>query len=237
MSYKKLIPLMIALLSFKKQTKPMKIKLFSAALGIALSATVISASAQKNYTEGIITISTEMRGQSVTINQYFRPDSQATAFEAGPAKIKLLTDANYKFFAVVVDVSAFNVKKAAIYTPDEIDQALAGMPTFTFAPGTETKQISGFNCKKVVATDTKTKKTYDIWVTNDVTIPATALPKYYASIGGTPIQYTAFQQGQEAPVTVTSITDAKAPKGTFGIAPDFDKISKDDLEAMSRGGQ
>src|SRR3569833_1335826 len=206
----------------------MKIKLFSAALGIALSATVISASAQKNYTEGTITISTDMRGQSVTLTEYFRADSNATTFEAGPAKIKLLSEAHYKSLAVVVDVSAFNVKKAAIYTPDEIEQFFGSMPTFTFAPGTETKQISGFNCKKVVATDDKTKKTYDVWVTNDVTIPATALPKYYSNVGGTPIQYTAFQQGQEAPVTVTSITDAKAPKGTFGIAPDFDKISKDD---------
>ena len=114
---------------------------------------------------------------------------------------------------------------------------MSGMPTFTFAPAADTKQISGFNCKKVVATDTKSKKTYDIWVTNDVTIPASAIPKYYNAIGGTPIQYTAFQQGQEASVTVTAITDAKAPKGTFGIDPSFDKISKDDLEAMSRGGQ
>ncbi|HTI61355.1 hypothetical protein [Mucilaginibacter sp.] len=215
----------------------MKIKLFSAALGIVLSATVISASAQKNYTEGTVTYSTDMRGQPVTITEYFRPDSQATTFEAGPAKIKLLADAGYKYLAVVVDVSAFNVKKAAIYTPDEIDQLMSGMPTFTFAPAADTKQISGFNCKKVVATDTKSKKTYDIWVTNDVTIPASAIPKYYNAIGGTPIQYTAFQQGQEASVTVTAITDAKAPKGTFGIDPSFDKISKDDLEAMSRGGQ
>jgi len=213
----------------------MKIKLFSAALGIALSATVLSASAQKNYTEGSLTYSTSMRGQDVTIIQYFTADSSATTFAAGPAKIKLLADANFKSFAVVVDVSAFNVKKAAIYTPDEIDQVVSGLPSFTFAPGTETKQISGFNCTKVVATDTKTQKTYDVWVTKDITLPSTAVPKYYAAAGGAPIQYTAFQQGQSTQVTISAISDVKPPKGTFSIPADFDKITKDDLAAMSGG--
>ncbi|MDB5135629.1 MAG: hypothetical protein JWP37_2232 [Mucilaginibacter sp.] len=213
----------------------MKIKFLSVALGFALSATVLTASAQKTYTEGVVTYGTSMRGQQVEIKEYFRADSVATSFAAGPAKIKLLADANYKFFAVVVDVSAFNVKKAAIYTPDEIDQVVSGMPTLTFAPTAETKQISGFNCKKVVATDAKANKTYDIWVTTDVTVPASAVPKYYAAAGGFPVQYTAFQQGQSTEVTVTSVTGDKAPAGTFGIPADFDKITKDELSAMSGG--
>jgi len=220
----------------------MKIKLLSAALGVALSVAAMSASAQKEYKSGTISFTTNMRGMDIQMKEYFTPDSMATAFTAGPANIKLLTDANYKSFVVLVDVSAFNVKKAAVYTPDEIDQVVGSFPTFTYAPGTETKQISGFNCKKVVATDTKTKKTYDVWITNDVKLPASATSKYYAGIGGVPIQYTAFQKGQdgnlvESQFTVTSITDDKAPAGTFTIPKDFDKISKDDLEAMSRGGQ
>jgi hypothetical protein len=213
----------------------MKIKFLSVALGIILSATVLSANAQKAYTEGVVTYKTNMRGQDVEIKEYFKKDSAATTFAAGPAKIKLLTDADHKFFAVIVDVSAFNVKKAAIYTPDEIDQVMSAMPAFTFVPGTETKQISGFNCKKVVATDPKTKKTFDIWVTNDITVPGTAIPEYYKAIGGFPVQYTAFQQGQSTDVTISSVSDEKAPAGTYIIPADFDKISKDDLAAMSGG--
>ena len=216
----------------------MKIKLLCVALGIALSATAMSAGAQKTYTEGVITYKASIRGQDMEMKHYFRPDSSALTFSAGPAQIKLLSDSGFKFFAVVVDVSAFNVKKAAIYTPDEIDQAISGMPTFTFAPTTETKQISGFNCKKVVATDSKDKKTYEIWITNDISTPPTAVPKYYSAAGGFPVQYTSFQKGQDgqlvsSDVLVTSVSDQKAPAGTFVIAPDFDKISKDDLEAMS----
>jgi hypothetical protein len=90
----------------------MKTKFLSVALGIALSATILSASAQKNYTEGMVTIKTSASGQVVEVKQYFRSDSTAAIFSAGPANIKLLADANYKFFAVVAEVSAFNIKKS-----------------------------------------------------------------------------------------------------------------------------
>jgi len=213
----------------------MNIKLFNVALGIVLTATTISASAQKSYTQGAITLTTDMRGNAVTIKDYFTTDSTSMSFTTGPATIKILADSKGKFFAVLVDVPVASIKKAAVYTPDEIDQMTAAFPKFTYAPSTETKQISGFNCKKVVATDTKTSKTYDVWITNDITLPENGFAKYYAGIGGIPIQYTSFNQGQEASVTVTGITDEKAPAGAFAIAADFDKISLDDLKAMSGG--
>ena len=214
----------------------MNIKLLTVALGIVLTATAINASAQKAYTQGVLTLSADMRGQAVVLKDYFTPDSTSYSFTTGPATIKILADSKSTFFAILVDVPVASIKKAAILTPAEIEQQLDAMPKFTFAPGTETKQISGFNCKKVVATDTKTKKTYDIWVTNDFSIPPGAVAKYYAGIGGVPIQYTSFSQGQEATATVTAVADTKAPAGTFGISSDFDKISYDDLKAMSGGG-
>ncbi|HEY4323433.1 MAG TPA: hypothetical protein VGN20_05590 [Mucilaginibacter sp.] len=213
----------------------MNIKFLNVALGIALTATTISASAQKTYTQGVVMMTTEMRGQPVEIKDYFTPDSSALTFTAGPASIKLLTDAKETSFAVLVDVPVASIKKAAIYTPAEIEAAMDAMPKFTFAPAADTKTISGFNCKKVVATDTKTNKTYDVWITNDVTLPASVIPKYYASIGGVPIQYSSFSQGQSASVTVTGITDLKAPAGTFTISSDFDKITADDLKQMGGG--
>jgi hypothetical protein len=214
----------------------MTTKLFNVALGIVLTATTISASAQKTYTNGVVTLSTDMRGQAVDIKSYFTPDSLSMSFTTGPATIKILADAKATFFAILVDVPVASIKKAAILTPAEIEQQMESMPKFTFAPTTETKMIGKFNCKKVVATDSKTSKKYDIWITNDVTMPESAFAKYYAGVGGTPIQYTTFNQGQEASVTISDITDGKAPAGTFGIASDFDKITYDELKAMSGGG-
>jgi len=213
----------------------MNFKNLTAALGIALSAAAMSANAQKTYTEGTVTYKTNMGGQDVEVKEYFMPDSSAVTYTVGPATIKILSDANQKSFAILVDVPQASIKKAAIMTADEIDQAMKGFPSFTYVPGSETKQISGFNCKKVVATDTKDKKTYDVWITNDITVPTSAIPPYYKEIGGFPVQYTIFQQGQSSDVKVSSVTEQKAPAGTFGIASDFDKITMGDLKAMSGG--
>jgi hypothetical protein len=214
----------------------MKNKLFTVAMGMALTATTISASAQKAYKEGVVIISTSMQGQPVEAKSYFRADSAKLSFSAGPANIGILTDAKGSYMAVLVDVAVASIKKAAIASPAEIEEAHAKMPVLTFTPGTETKVISGFNCKKVVAKDTKTGKSYDIWVTNDITLPSTGLSKYYANAGGFPIQYTSFQEGQTTEVTVKSVTEQKVPVGTFGIPADFDKITMDDLKALGGGG-
>ncbi|MDB4920416.1 hypothetical protein [Mucilaginibacter sp.] len=210
----------------------MNIKLFNVALGMALTATTLSASAQKNYTQGVVSFTTEMRGQPAEVKEYFTADSTAALITMGPANVKILSNAKHDFFAVVLDVPVASIKKAGIATPAEVEEAMSQLPNFTFTPGTETKQISGFNCKKVVAKDAKSGKTYDIWITNDFTVPETALPVYYAKIGGFPVQYTAFQQGQETSITITSIADTIAPAGTFSIGKDYIKGSMADLSAQ-----
>ncbi len=207
----------------------MNIKFFNVALGIALAATTMSASAQKTYTNGAISYSTEVMGQTADVKEYFSPDSSAAVITAGPATIKVLMNAKHDYLAVLVDVPVANMKKAGIATPAEIEEGTAQIPTFTFTPGTETKTISGFNCTKVVAKDTKSGKTYDIWVTKDIVVPSTAIPYYYSGAGGFPVQFTAFQQGQETSITIASITDEKAPAGTYGIAKDFEKGTMADL--------
>jgi len=210
----------------------MNIKVLAAALGLVLTAGTIKANAQKAYTHGYFSFDTELRGNPATVNNYFTPDSAASVITFGAGNVKVLTTAKHDYLAIVLDIPVAGIKKAGVATPAEIEQFASSIPTFTYTPSTETKTISGFNCKKIVAKDTKTGKTYDVWVTNDVTVPSTAIPFYYTSIGGFPVQYTAFQQGQEVSITVKSITEGKAPTGTFAIASDIEKVSMDDLNAQ-----
>lgn len=214
----------------------MKNKLFTVAFGIALTATAMSASAQKAYKEGVATISMNAMGQAIEAKNYFSVDSSAVSFTTGPANIKVLTDSKGTYMAVLVDVAVASMKKAAISTPAEIEEAMSKMPMFDFKPTAEAKVINGFNCKKVIATDPKTSKAYDIWVTNDVTLPVNSASKFYAKAGGFPIQYVTFQNGQASEVTIKSIVEQKVPKGTFSVPADFDKITMDDLKSMSGGG-
>lgn len=212
----------------------MNYKLLNVALGVALTATTLGASAQKTYTSGMVSYSTDIQGQSADVKQYFTPDSTAVVMTIGPANVKVLSNAKHDYLAVILDVPVASMKKAATATPAELEQGMAMVPTFTFSPTAETKKIGDFNCKKVVAKDTKSGKTYDVWITNDVSAPTTAYPWYYAKIGGFPVQYTAFQQGQEQSITISGISDAKAPAGTFAIGKDFEKVSS--LADLRGGG-
>ncbi|MEO6149687.1 MAG: hypothetical protein ABIN95_08405 [Mucilaginibacter sp.] len=210
-------------------------KIFKTALCLTLSAFAISASAQKKYSEGVVTLNVKAQGTTVETKSYFTADSTAYAFSAGPASVKLVSNTESTFFAVLVDIPVAGRKIAAVATPAEIEDGLSKIPAFTFTKTEEAQVISGFNCKKVVAKDVTSGKSYDVWVTNDIAIPPSATEKYYAKAGGFPIQFTAFQMGKETGVTVTSVSDQKPPKGTFTISKDYTRISMSDLAAMNGG--
>lgn len=207
----------------------MKIKFVTAALGLAFTVGAFNANAQKVYKTGVVSFPTTVRGQPADAKTYFSPDSSATIITFGAGNVKILTAATHKYLAVVLDIPVAGIKKAGIASPSELEEGMNAIPSFTYTPGTETKQISGFNCTKVVAKDSKSGKTYDVWVTKDIKLPETAMPYYYKGIDGFPIQYTGFNQGEEVNITIKSVTEDAAPAGTYAIGKDFEKGSMADL--------
>ncbi|NCD72031.1 hypothetical protein [Mucilaginibacter agri] len=214
----------------------MKLNFLNVALGLVLSATAISASAQKKLTEGVVSYTATAGGQTVDSKLYFKGDSSSTSGQRGPATIKTIMANGGDYLAILVDVPVANIKKAAIGTPAELESFKDQEPQFTFTPSTETKVINGFNCKKVAVKDGKSGQSYEAWVTNDVSIPVTLLTKYFAAIGGVPIQFTTMQMGQPLSILVKGITEDKAPAGTFSIPAGYDKITITDLSSLG-GGQ
>lgn len=214
----------------------MKLNLLKAAAGIALLAASVTAKAQKTYTEGVITysINSATKG-TVDAKTYFKGDSSAMATQAGPATIKIISKGGGDYLAVLVDVPIASIKKAAVATPAEIEQFQSMLPQLSFTPTTETKQISGFNCKKVTAKDADNNASFDIWVTNDISIPLNGLSQVYGKAGGVPVQFTAKQMGENVSVLLKSVSDDKAPANAFSIPADFDRISLTDLESMAGG--
>jgi hypothetical protein len=207
------------------------------ALGMALSATVFGAKAQKVYTEGTLNYSISVAGNTVDAPTYFKGDTAAIVTQRGPAKITMVGTKTGDFFAVLVDVPVANMKKAAISTPAELDEAQSLEPQYAFTKTEETKKIGDYNCKKFVAKDTRDSKTYDLWITTDITVPVNILTRLYASLGGTPVQFTYLQGGNTKmaqEVTLKSVTDAKVPANTFKVTADYDKITMTDLQNMGK---
>lgn len=213
----------------------MKLKLATVAAGIALVAASISAKAQKAYNEGAITYTVTTPRGAGEAKTYFKADSNVTVTQTGPATIKVLSVGTDNYLAVLVDVPVAGIKKAAVATPAELEQFVAALPELSFTPTTETKQIAGLNCKKVVAKDSKDASTFDVWITNDVSAPINGISQLYSKVGGFPVQFTTVQMGQKVSVMFKSITDEKAPAAAFKVPADFDKISLTDLQGLFAG--
>ncbi|MGI4727446.1 MAG: hypothetical protein ACRYGB_02655 [Janthinobacterium lividum] len=206
-----------------------------AALSLAFLTAGFAAQAQKSITEGVIVYSVTTNGQQNEAKNYFKGDSSAYQLQQGPADIKIISDDKAEYRAILVDVPVASIKKAAILTPADMEQMKSMEPTFTSTPTTETQTIAGFKCKKVTAKDSKSGKTYDVWVTNDVTTPTNSLTKYYSNFGGMPVKFSISQMGQQVDVLLKSITAEKVKPGTFAVPTDFEKITMQELMSM-RGG-
>jgi hypothetical protein len=207
------------------------------AFGLALTATANSAKAQKVYTEGTINYSIEFGGTTTDTKTFFKGDTSSLSMQRGPAEIKMIGTTTGDYFVVLVSVPVASMKKAAVATPAEMEEAASLDPQYAFTKTTETKKIGDFNCLKYQSKDVKSGKVYDLWITNDIKVPANTLTKLYTSLGGTPIMFTYLQGGTDKGaqvVTLKSIVDSKVPAGSFKVPSDYDKISLTDLQSMGR---
>lgn len=205
------------------------------ALGVAFTSAVVAAKAQKTYKQGLMNYTITVNDQSVDAKGYFTPDSTAVSFAQGPAIIKTLSTNKNDYFAILVDVPVMGKKFAAVLTPGEIEEAGDSKPDYTFTPTTETKKIGDYNCKKYVAKDSKNLASGDVWMTNDIATTQTTITQSFATLPGVAVQFPVPAPGMKVVqiFTLKSISDEKAPAGTFGITPDFTRISYADLKTMS----
>ncbi|PJJ84941.1 DUF4412 domain-containing protein [Mucilaginibacter auburnensis] len=205
------------------------------ALFAAFASFGISANAQKVYTEGVANYTVSSPMGSADTKVYFTTDSSAAVTDNGMYTAKIVSDSKNTYTAVLVDVPAMSMRKVAVLTPAEVTQVNGEIPKLTFTPTTETKQINGFNCKKVTAKDPKSGMDIELWVTNDIKAPVTSITKPFTDAGGTPVKFVTVQQGQTVNVELKSMAGDKVPAGTFGIPAGYDKLSFSALKAL--GGQ
>jgi hypothetical protein len=205
------------------------------ALCTAFAAFGVSANAQKVYNEGVANYTVSASMGSADTKVYFTADSSAAVTDNGMYTAKIVSDSKSTYTAVLVDVPSMSMRKVAVLTPAEVGQVNAELPKLTFTSTTETKQINGFNCKKVTAKDAKSGMDIELWVTNDIKAPVTSITKPFADAGGTPVKFVTVQQGQTVNVELKSIAADKVPAGTFGIPAGYDKLSFSALKAL--GGQ
>lgn len=201
----------------------------------SFSGSIIKRKPQKVINEGVITYTISggpmPAGDAKT---YFKGDSSVTVSQTGPATVKVIAVGTIDYLAVLVDVPVASMKNAAVLTPAELEDATAQLPDLAFTQTAETKNISGFNCKKVSCKDPKTNASFDVWITNDVSAPVNGISQFYKKVGGFPVQFTTYQRGAVVSAIVKSISDEKVPAGSFKIPAGFTMMSMADLQNMSK---
>lgn len=221
-----------------------KVKNMSALFLLAV-AMIGSASAQKKISEGMITytVSYELPADKQQyadmlpkeITCYFRGDSTAAIVDQGMATIKGISVMKTSYRSMLIDVPSQSKKIVVVLTPDEVAQEKARMPQFTGVKGTEKQTITGYNCTKTTVTDTKTKMDYDIWLTNDVDIPANSVDNAVSSFGGLPVKFITFNNGVKISAVIKEIKQVPVPAGFFTASKDYEPMTYADLKAMSGG--
>jgi len=207
--------------------------IFKIALCAVLAAFSVNANAQKTYTEGLADYTMSIQAGAADTKVYFTTDSNMMITENAQYTLKMLADTKGSYMSILVEVPMISMKQAATLSPAEIATASKEMPKFTFSPTTETRQINGFNCKKVNAKDANSGSSSELWVTNDIKMPPNVLSAPFVNAGGVPIKFTTKQQGQMVNVELKSVSAQKVASGTFTVPSGHDKISFETLKAFS----
>jgi len=200
----------------------MKINIFWIPLTMLLAVSVQIANAQKVYIQGVATYTTIKDTASYETKTYFSADSSASLGPMGLGTSKFIANADGTYFVLCIFTPDGSIKKAGILTAAEIKEIKQQMPTYTFTPTTDTKQINGFHCKKIIARDTKTNIDYDVWVTNDIKIPTISVLNSFAALNAEVVQSPLINGNQ---YVLKSITEEKVPTGFFSIPAGFVKMA------------
>lgn len=215
-------------------------------IALIMVSTAVIANAQKSVTEGSMTY-------GITYN--LTPDQQSMAaqlpaetkfkfsgnllkieMEQGPAKITIITDGILKTGLVLVDIPIAQKQYAVKTTKEETEQTTGVTPKLTDFKATGVKEKMGvYNVEKYTYKDEKGTD-LDLWVTNDIQLPAGVIGGEFSPVKGTPIKFTRVQNGITAVVTIKDVKEEKIGPLSLEVPSAYEVTTMEALRAMA-GGQ
>ncbi|MBE9598171.1 DUF4412 domain-containing protein [Pedobacter sp. MC2016-24] len=219
----------------------------TAVLVAILISTAIIAKAQKVINSGTITYGIEYvltEDQKKQVDPSVLPSESKVEFsgdiskvqiDMGAAMLKVLTDGVAKKALVLVDIPMMQKQYAAQMTKEDIEKQ-SGSFTFTGFKATGEKQtIGGYNAEKYTYQDNNGAN-YELWVTNDIKLPAGVHPPGLSAIQGTPVKFSNVQDGFKTVLTLKNIKESKIPPYSLDVPKGYELKTMAELRAM-RGGQ
>lgn len=157
--------------------------------------------------------------------------------EQGPATIAVFRDFLEKKGLLLIDVPMAQLQYAVTMTKEEIEKQEGAAPKFSdFKATGETQKVGNYNAEKYVYKDDK-GGSYELWATNDVSLPTGFSGEEFKSVKGTLVKHTTFQNGTKVTLTIKNISEGKVGPFSLAVPSGYELKTMQEIMAMQGGGQ
>lgn len=216
-------------------------------LAIILIGTTIIAHAQKKIAEGSVTFTSDYAPTSEQeavvamlpkeMKTKFSGNLLKISFEQGPATISVIQDFVNHVGLTLIDVPVAQMQLAVKNDKTAYDKEMAAAPKFSdFKATGEKKVIANYNTEKYTYKDDK-GNAYELWLTNDVELPAGFFGEQFKDVKGTLVKFTTFQQGVKVTQTLKNISEEKVGKLSIDVPSGYEVKTMEEIMAMQGGGE
>jgi len=215
-------------------------------LAAVLVGTAIMAHAQKNITEGTLNFGIEYQlteeqqpmAAMLPAETKIKFNGTLSKFEMqqGPATITVVSNVADMNSLVLIDVPVAQLQYAVKNTKEDYEKNNAMNPKFSDFKATGEKQTIGtYKTEKYTYKDDK-GASYELWATNDITLPAGLMGPEFKDVKGTPVKFTAFRNGVKSISTLKSVIEEKTGPLSLDVPSGYEVKTMEEIMQMQQGG-
>lgn len=157
--------------------------------------------------------------------------------EQGPAAIAILQNFVENTGLLLIDVPIAQLQYAVKVSKADTEAQQAAMPKFIdFKATGEKAKIGNYNAEKYTYKDDK-GGAYELWSTNDITLPTGLFGKQFESVKGALVKYTTFQNGAKVTLTMKGINQDKVGPFSLTVPSGYELKTMQEVMAMQGGGE
>ncbi len=215
------------------------------AIAAVMFGSTMFANAQQAISEGTITydltysLTPEQAGMASQL-----PKEQKLKFsgnilrmdmQQGPAAVVVLQDFVEKKGLTLIDVPIIQKQFAVLTSNAEFLAHEAANPVFTDFKATGEKQkIGNYNAEKYTYKDDK--GTYELWATNDISLPAGISGSQFNAVKGALVKYTTTQNGLKMTLTIKDVNTSKVGPFSLALPSGYEVKTMEEMMQMQGGG-
>lgn len=194
--------------------------------------------AQKTLTEGIILYDLKVEGAEemgmmaammpTEMTVKFKGTKSRAEFATGMSETIAINDSKDNKSGVVL-LDLMGNKYAMKIDEEKIAQQKANMPEYDAVETKETKIIAGYNCKKVVLINRKTKDEVSVYYTPDIPYFENSFNAEFKMVKGMPMEYKSSLNNIKMTVTVREIKKEKIADTEFTVPSEYKVTTQEEL--------